>query len=312
MKKKTFAKVLSLALAAMMLFALCACGAAAPAAEPTAVPAAAPASEAPAETEAPAESQGVLDQIKADGVLYVTLSPDFAPMEFVDSSKDGQEQYVGFDVTLAKYIADYIGVGLVVEPMSFDACQTAVYTGSVPMSISGYSWTEERAENYEISDYYYAGDNETEQVILIKKTDADKYTSAEDFSGMDVGAQNASLQMNLLTSQLPDANPITIGDLGVGVLELQNGSIEALAVAKGNAEMILDSNPDLMICPWEFEVAAEYEANVILITKGETALLNVINEALAKAYADGLYGTWYDDAVALAKSENAAEVSVED
>lgn len=314
MKQKTFAKVLSLALAALMLFALCACGAAeTPAAEPTAAPAAdAPASEAPAETEAPAESQGVLDQIKADGVLYVTLSPDFAPMEFVDSSKDGQEQYVGFDVTLAKYIAEYIGVDLVIEPMSFDACQTAVYTGSVPMSISGYSWTEERSENYEISDYYYAGDNETEQVILIKKTDADKYTSAEDFSGVDVGAQNASLQMNLLTSQLPDANPITIGDLGVGVLELQNGSIEALAVAKGNAEMILDSNPDLMICPWEFEVAAEYEANVILITKGETALLNVVNEALAKAYADGLYGTWYEDAVALAKSENAAEVSVED
>lgn len=314
MKKKTFAKVLSLALAALMLFALCACGAAeTPAAEPTAAPAAdAPASEAPAETEVTAESQGVLDQIKADGVLYVTLSPDFAPMEFVDSSKDGQEQYVGFDVTLAKYIADYIGVDLVIEPMSFDACQTAVYTGSVPMSISGYSWTEERGENYEISDYYYAGDNETEQVILIKKTDADKYTSAEDFSGVDVGAQNASLQMNLLTSQLPDANPITIGDLGVGVLELQNGSIEALAVAKGNAEMILDSNPDLMICPWEFEVAAEYEANIILITKGEIALLNIVNEALAKAYADGLYGTWYEDAVALAKSENAAEVSVED
>lgn len=314
MKKKTFAKVLSLALAALMLFALCACGAAeTPAAEPTAAPAAdAPASEAPAETEAPAESQGVLDQIKADGVLYVTLSPDFAPMEFVDSSKDGQEQYVGFDVTLAKYIANYIGVDLVIEPMSFDACQTAVYTGSVPMSISGYSWTEERGENYEISDYYYAGDNETEQVILIKKTDADKYTSAEDFSGVDVGAQNASLQMNLLTSQLPDANPITIGDLGVGVLELQNSSIEALAVAKGNAEMIIDSNPDLMICSWEFEVAAEYEANVILITKGETALLNIVNEALAKAYADGLYGTWYEDAVALAKSENAAEVSVED
>ena len=118
--------------------------------------------------------------------------------------------------------------------------------------------------------------------------------------------------MNLLTSPLPDANPITIGDLGVGVLELQNDSIEALAVAKGNAEMIIDSNPDLMICSWEFEVAAEYEANVILITKGETVLLNVVNEALAKAYADGVYGAWYEDAVALAKSENATEVSVED
>lgn len=305
MKKKPFVKVLSLALAAITLFVLCACGTAASS------PAAGPVSDA-APTEASAASNGVLDEIKASGELHITLSPDFAPMEFIDSSKDGQEQYVGFDVTLAKYIADYIGVDLVIEPMSFDACQTAVYTGSVPMSISGYSWTEERGENYEISDHYYAGDNETEQVILIKKTDADKYTSAEGFSGVDVGAQNASLQMNLLTSQLPDANPITIGDLGVGVLELQNGSIEALAVAKGNAEMILDSNPDLMICSWEFEVAAEYEANVILITKGETALLNVVNEALAKAYADGLYGTWYEDAVALAKTENAAEVSVED
>lgn len=304
MKKNTFAKVLSLALAALMLFALCACGAAE-------TPAAGPGSDA-APTEASAASNGVLDEIKASGELHITLSPDFAPMEFIDSSKDGQEQYVGLDVFLAKYIADYIGVKLVIEPMSFDACQTAVYTASVPMSVSGYVWTEERAESYEISDYYYDGDNKIEPVILIRTADAEKYTSSEDFNGVDVGAQNASLQMQLVTSQLPDANPVAVGDVGTGVLELQNGSIEALAVAKGNAEIIMDANPDLVLCPWEFTITEETEAFVILITKGETALLNIVNEALAKAYADGLYGTWYEDAVALAKTENAAEVSVED
>lgn len=304
MKKKTFAKVLSLALAALMLFALCACGAAE-------TPAAGPGSDA-APTEASAASNGVLDEIKASGELHITLSPDFAPMEFIDSSKDGQEQYVGLDVFLAKYIADYIGVKLVIEPMSFDACQTAVYTASVPMSVSGYVWTEERAESYEISDYYYDGDNKIEPVILIRTADAEKYTSSEDFNGVDIGAQNASLQMQLVTSQLPDANPVAVGDVGTGVLELQNGSIEALAVAKGNAEIIMDANPDLVLCPWEFTITEETEAFVILITKGETALLNIVNEALAKAYADGLYGTWYEDAVALAKTENAAEVSVED
>ena len=304
MKKKTFAKVLSLALAALMLFARCACGAAE-------TPAAGPGSDA-APTEASAASNGVLDEIKASGELHITLSPDFAPMEFIDSSKDGQEQYVGLDVFLAKYIADYIGVKLVIEPMSFDACQTAVYTASVPMSVSGYVWTEERAESYEISDYYYDGDNKIEPVILIRTADAEKYTSSEDFNGVDVGAQNASLQMQLVTSQLPDANPVAVGDVGTGVLELQNGSIEALAVAKRNAEIIMDANPDLVLCPWEFTITEETEAFVILITKGETALLNIVNEALAKAYADGLYGTWYEDAVALAKTENAAEVSVED
>lgn len=300
MKKKPFVKVLSLALAAITLFVLCACGTAASS------PAAGPVSDA-APTEASAASNGVLDEIKASGELHITLSPDFAPMEFVDFSKDGQEQYVGLDVFLAKYIADYIGVKLVIEPMSFDACQTAVYTASVPMSVSGYVWTEERAESYEISDYYYDGDNKIEPVILIRTADAEKYTSSEDFNGVDVGAQNASLQMQLVTSQLPDANPVAVGDVGTGVLELQNGSIEALAVAKGNAEIIMDANPDLVLCPWEFTITEETEAFVILITKGETALLNVVNEALAKAYSEGMYGAWHDEAVALAKVVNGTE-----
>ena len=300
MKKKPFVKVLSLALAAITLFVLCACGTAASS------PAAGPVSDA-VPTEASAASNGVLDEIKASGELHITLSPDFAPMEFIDSSKDGQEQYVGLDVFLAKYIADYIGVKLVIEPMSFDACQTAVYTASVPMSVSGYVWIEERAESYEISDYYYDGDNKIEPVILIRTADAEKYTSSEDFNGVDIGAQNASLQMQLVTSQLPDANPVAVGDVGTGVLELQNGSIEALAVAKGNAEIIMDANPDLVLCPWEFTITEETEAFVILITKGETALLNVVNEALAKAYSEGMYGAWHDEAVALAKVVNGTE-----
>ena len=300
MKKKPFVKVLSLALAAITLFVLCACGTAASS------PAAGPVSDA-APTEASAASNGILDEIKASGELHITLSPDFAPMEFIDSSKDGQEQYVGLDVFLAKYIADYIGVKLVIEPMSFDACQTAVYTASVPMSVSGYVWTEERAESYEISDYYYDGDNKIEPVILIRTADAEKYTSSEDFNGVDIGAQNASLQMQLVTSQLPDANPVAVGDVGTGVLELQNGSIEALAVAKGNAEIIMDANPDLVLCPWEFTITEETEAFVILLTKGETALLNVVNEALAKAYSEGMYGAWHDEAVALAKVVNGTE-----
>ena len=138
-------KMIALLLALVLALSLAACGNnPANTDEPQTIPANAP------------------EKIKADGVLSVALSPDFSPMEFVDSSKTGQEQFVGFDVMLAQYIAESLGVELVIEPMSFDACQSAVYTASVPMSISGYSWTEERAENYELSDYYYAGENETE------------------------------------------------------------------------------------------------------------------------------------------------------
>ena len=297
--KKLFAMLLAL----VMTMGLMACGAQPTAANDTD-------GDAAGEDAAVTEPTNALEKIKADGVLTVALSPDFSPMEFVDSSKTGQEQYVGFDITLAKYIAENLGVELVIEPMGFDASQTAVYTGSVPMSISGYSWTEERAQNYELSDYYYAGENETRQALLIKKENADKYASPEDLAGQDVGAQNASLQMQLVTEQLTDANPISIGDITVGVMELKSGNIEALAVAYGNAEMIVDANPDLVICTWEFDVKAEYSANVIMMQKGETELLDAVNAILAQAKEANLYDGWYKDAVELGKSENAQELTL--
>ena len=168
-------KFVSLLLALMMALSLVACGSKA---DTT--------TDDKTDDDTVTEPANALEKIKADGVLTVALSPDFSPMEFVDSSKTGQDQYVGFDITLAKYIAENLGVELVIEPMGFDASQTAVYTGSVPMSISGYSWTEDRAQNYELSDYYYAGENETRQALLIKKENADKYTSPEDLAGQDV------------------------------------------------------------------------------------------------------------------------------
>ena len=256
-------KLISMLLALVMALSLVACGAK----NDTKIDDTTP-------TDADATPTNALEQIKAAGVLTVALSPDFSPMEFVDSSKTGQDQYVGFDITLAKYIAENLGVELVIEPMGFDASQTAVYTGAVPMSISGYSWTPEA------------------------------------LAGQDVGAQNASLQMQLVTEQLTDANPVSIGDITVGVMELKSGNIEALAVAYGNAEMIVDANPDLAICTWEFDVKAEYSANVIMMQKGETELLEAVNAILAQAKEANLYDGWYKDAVELGKSENAQELTL--
>ena len=253
-----------------------------------------------------------LNEIKKSGALTVALSPDFSPMEFVDSSKQGQDSYVGFDVTLAKYLAEELGVQLEIKAMSFDACQTAVSTGSIPLSISGYSWTESRAENYELSDYYYAGGNESEQVILVRAEDAEKYTRPEDFDGVRVGAQNASLQMDLVTSQLPNADAVTIGEIGVGVLELETGNIDALAVTDGDGAQIIANNPGLVKCSWEFDIAEDFKANVILIHKGEKDLLDAINAALAKAYATGYYDSWYQEALEIAASASAVEMSVPD
>ena len=246
--------------------------------------------------------------------LKVALSPDFAPMEFIDSSKSGIDAYVGFDVDLAHYIADELGMELEIMPMSFDACQVAVEVGTVDMSISGFSWTETRAQNYNLSDYYYAGDNETEQTIITTKDKEGTFTCAEDFSGKTVAAQTASLQLDLCNGQLPeDCKIVEVGDLTTALLQLINGDFDALAVAKGNGEVFISSNPDNVAeSGFQFEVDEKSEANVILLQKGADELTEKVNKILAKAYEAGYYGEWYEKALALAKGETAQEVSYDD
>lgn len=246
--------------------------------------------------------------------LKVATSPDFAPMEFVDSSKKGQDSYVGFDITLAKYIADAMGKEIEIVPMSFDACKVAVEVGTVDMAISGFSWTEDRAKNYNMSDYYYAGDNETEQTIVTAKENEGKFTSAADFSGKKVAAQTGSLQLDLCKEQLPaDCEIVEIGDLNTAFLQLKNGDFDAIAVAVGQAKVFISNNEDsVALAGFNFEVDPKSVGNVVLMQKGADELTAKVNEILAKAYSEGLYEQWYNEALALSGVETAQEISYDD
>ena len=228
------------------------------------------------------------------GKLTVAISPDFAPMEFVDPTKIGQDMYVGFDVILANYIADSLGLELVLMPMSFDACQTAVYTGTVDMSISGFSWTEDRAENANLSNYYYAGDNEDEQVLITLKSNAGKYDTAEKLVGVKIGAQNASLQQSLVEAQLADSNLVPFTDIGTAVLQLKSGDFDCVAVAGGNADAIIASNPDIIKTGFNFYVDPKETGNVIMMQKGADALTDIVNQILAES--ESYWGAWYEAA----------------
>ena len=281
-------KIIAIALATMLALSLFAgCGAAAPAA-----------------TEAPAAAATF--KTVTPGKMTVAISPDFAPMEFVDPTKSGQDMYVGFDVTLANYIADKLGLELVIMPMSFDACQTAVYTGTVDMSISGYSWSEKREANYNLSSYYYAGENENEQVLITLASNGDKFATKEGLAGAKIGAQNASLQQSLTEEQLADNELVLFTDLGTAVLQLKNGDFDCIAVAKGNGDAIIAANPEVAFSGFNFVVDEKYTGNVILLQKGNDALTEATNAALAAS--KDLWEGWYEEA----KSMSGIDLSFDD
>ncbi len=248
----------------------------------------------------------------SENVLTVATSPDFAPMEFCDVSKTGQDQYVGFDIMLAKYIADELGMELEILPMSFDSCPTAVTSGKATLAISGFSWMEDRAANYNLSDYYYAGDNETEQVIITLKDKEGQFASVDDFAGMKIGAQNASLQEQLCQEQLPGAEIVTIGDLSTALMQLKKGDFDFIAVAKGQADVFLSNDPDVALSGFEFDVDPKYVGNLVILKKGDDEMTEKVNAILAKAEAAGLYAEWYEEAEILAGSKDAQEISYDD
>lgn len=226
-----------------------------------------------------------------EGKLTVAVSPDFAPMEFVDPTKTGQDMYVGFDLILANYIADELGLELVIMPMDFSACQTAVYTGAVDMSISGYSWSEKREANYNLSDYYYAGENENEQVLITLASNGDKFATAEALAGAKIGAQNASLQQSLTEAQLPDSELILFTDLGTAVLQLKAGDFDCIAVADGNGDAIIAKNPEIAKSGFVFYVDPKETGNVILLQKGADDLTAVVNQILGES--EQYWEAWY-------------------
>lgn len=232
--------------------------------------------------------------------LRVAMSPDFAPMEFVDAAKTGQDQFIGFDVTLAKYLAKEMGMELEIVPMSFDACQTAVSMGQVDMAISGFSWMPDRAEKYNLSDTYHAGDNESNQVLLTTAENEALCASADSLKGCSIGAQTASLQEWLVKEQIPGAAVVPYGDITTGIMQLRKGDFIAMAVAEGNADAIISSNPDLCKADFSFELTEDLLDNLVLMKKGEDELTATVNGLLAKAKEAGLYEVWYAEALELA------------
>ena len=248
-----------------------------------------------------------LDNIKKAGVITMATSPDFAPMEFENIAADGTKEYVGSDIELGKYIAEKLGVELKIEAMDFAAVQAAVATGSVDMAISGFAWTPERAENMELSIGYNIDDEDSKgQGILILKEKADQLKTAEAFAGLKIGAQNGSLQYQLVSTQLPEDITIEpIGSLNDGILALQTGKIDALAVDGSNGDLYCERYDEL--CMSEFKFVFESEGNVVACTKGEEELMEAINEIIKEVNEKGLYADWNNEATELAKSLGLVE-----
>lgn len=251
---------------------------------------------------ASALAESRLDKILAAGEIHMATSPDFAPLEFIDDTKTGQDMYVGADIELAKYIANGLGVKLVIDPMDFSAVQAAVTMGNTDMAIAGFAYTEERAEAAAMSDFYgIDSEDDLGQGLLVPAGTEGNFKTAEDFSGLKIAVQNGSLQQQLAMAQLPgDIQIELIADLGTAVLMLTEGKVDAIGVDGSNGALFCQNYPEVALAEFKYEYSSE--GNVILMPKGEDELVAAVNKIIAEVNELGLYQQWENAAKELAVS----------
>ena len=259
----------------------------------------APAEEAkePEQTETQESAESAVTTVTA-GKLTVATSPDFAPYEFYAIGEDGTPTLAGFDMALAQYIADYIGLKLEVIPMDFDGVLTELATKTVDLGMAGLSPDPKRADVMDFSDLYYKGG----QSFVCVKGNADKFTSLEDTNKAEysIGAQTGSIQMDLANTNSPDADIIALPKVTDIISELLAGKLDGAYIETDVAKSYQKNYPDLEIV---LDVPYDSEGSAIGVSKGNEALLAAVNEAINAALSDGSMENFVAEAAELAAGE---------
>ena len=294
-------KILALILALCMVFALCACGN-----EKTPDPTKTPdTTETPATTEptaAPAETEepdvAVAIETVTPGVLTVATSPDFAPYEFYALDEDGTPTLAGFDMSLAQYIADYLGLELEVIPMDFDGTIMELAAGKVDLGMAGYSPAPDRADKMDFSTVYITGG----QSFVCLQSNKDQFTSLEDTNKADytIGAQVGSIQADLAKENSADADIIELAKVTDIIAELLTGKMDGAYIETMVAEAYAKNYPELCVV---LDVPYDAEGSVVGVNKGNTALLEGVNAAIEACMSSGEFDSYVVTAIEQAQGD---------
>ena len=235
-----------------------------------------------------------LEKIKEKGVLEVCTEPYFAPYEFIDPSKSGDEQYVGMDIEIAKYIAQKIGVELKIVPLEFTAVQAGIAEGKYDMALSAMAYSPSRAESMNLSNVYRASD--TGYGFLVRKGDENKYTSIESLKDAVVITQSGSVQEGLFNSDITTKGCKEfkrVSSMTDGYLAVKENRADVCIVAINSADIYAQANGGLATTSFRFEVDPNMNGTVAALPKkGTDSLMEIVNQCIKELTDNGKIEQW--------------------
>ena len=196
----------------------------------------------------------------------------------------GSNEYAyGYDVIMAKKIADAMGAELQINKMDWDGLPPAVVTGKIDAAIAGMSITEERKATVDFTlPYYYAS-----VVALVRKgTPQAEAKTLEDLSGSVATSQLNTTWYNQI-DQVPNVKKLpAVDNVPSMIVALKSGKCNLLVVDIATAMAAVFANPELVMIEFPenkgFITSPEDLEVGIAVRKGNTELLNEINGILSK------------------------------
>ena len=291
MKKKS---IIALALIAVMTLSLTACGTKA---------------TTSAETKEATTDTTVTDSASTDKVLKVAMECSYAPYNWTQPTdkngavkiNDSSDYAYGYDVMIAKKVAEKLGYELQIVKLDWDSLVPAVQSGTIDCVIAGQSITSERLQMVDFSTpYYYAS-----IVGLVKKDGAyANAASVADLAGATCTSQLGTVWYDVCLPQIKDANILPAQESAPAMLvALDAGRTDLVVTDMPTAKAACVAYPDLQLLDFSastdnFKVSEE-EINIgVSVKKGNTELLDGINSVLAELTKDD-FNKMMDEAISV-------------
>lgn len=244
-----------------------------------------------------------------DDVLTVAMECIYAPYNWTQSDNSngavpikGSSDYAyGYDVMMAKTIAEALGQELQIVKLDWDSLVPAVQSGTVDCAIAGQSITSERMQSVDFSDpYYYAS------IVTLVRSDS-PYASARSVGELDGAVCTSQLNTvwyDVCLPQIPNADILPAQDSAPAMMvALNSGKCDVVVTDQPTALAACVAYPNFTLLDFsasgeDYEVSEE-EINIgVSMQKGNDTLRNAINEVLSTMSAED-YAAQMEEAISL-------------
>ena len=203
---------------------------------------------------------------------------DFPPYGYVENG-----EFAGFDLDLAREVAVRNGWTIQLTPINWDAKDFELDSGAIDCIWNGFTMNG-REDAYTWSKPYI----DNSQVIVVRKDSG--ISTFDDLAGKVVAVQtDSSAQAALNSDDCADlaasfAKTLTFAEYNTAFMELEAGSVDAIAMDIGVANYQVAGREDQFVILDQTLVAEQYGIGFKL---GNTALRDTVQKTYDAMLADG-------------------------